>query len=595
MKKFYFALAVLGTVAMVSCVKEIEDNNNTLNPTGKNTIAFSINKGAVTRSGEEVAAVTSGVTIPLGKVKDGPSFCMEETVTDLDATAPITRGTPAYTENVGVLYTDMGVYSAIGGDVTFSMMNQNDGGSWLYYHSYDSDPWPSDGSAAEYYLRMPVSMTNVTGLGASAYSEGTITFSYTSPDSAKEQQDILFAYTTMDKGTYFTQKYNATGVPVYFNHALTGVKFAIGNSEKELEDGVVSITEIKFTGLATSGSCVMSPQPKGSGPVSAGAAAWTLGSTTKELTSGTYETLVDFKKKADEGGSFASKGDYPDSFASDSNTNNLNDADATQTFWLIPQTITNAVQLTISYTYGGNPYTWSIDFGELLEGAQWKAGQLRTYTIKINDVNVKIEDTVVPTETPNTTLISLITGEEILDENNQPHTFTAYGGTKSGVHIYNTGNTDAYIRAALVGQWLDLEGNPVFGFTDYTAGKVVLVDSWYQDQFVSHAGKHGWFEDLPGYKNNNEGIDNGNELNNWVFQDGYYYYKNKVSAGAKVPDDLFTSYTVGLNPAVVVAGEVKDVYFTLEIATQAISAKNLDGTDATLSEAWSKAGVTLSE
>ena len=40
-------------------------------------------------------------------------------------------------------------------------------------------------------------------------------------------------------------------------------------------------------------------------------------------------------------------------------------------------------------------------------------------------------------------------------------------------------------------------------------------------------------------------------------------------------------------------GKVKDVYFTLEIATQAVTAKRSDGTDATLTEAWSKAGVSV--
>ena len=572
MKKFYFALAVLGTVAMVSCVKEIEDTNNPLAPTGKNAIAFSINKGAVTRSGEEVAAVTSGVTIPLGKVKDGPSFCMEETVTDLDATAPVTRGTPAYTENVGVLYTDMGVYSAIGGDVTFESTGKTSSeGGWLYFHSYDSDPWPSDGSAAGYYLRMPATMTNVT-LGNDAYAtSGKIKFSYTSPDSAKDQQDILFAYTTMDKDTYFTQKYNTTGVPVYFNHALTGVKFAIGNSEDELDNGVVSITEIKFTGLVTSGSCVMSPQPKGSGPVSADAAVWTLSSTTKELTSDTYsETLVDFEK----GGSFANNGDYPDSFASDSNTNNLNDADATQTFWLIPQMITDGVQLTISYTYGGNPYTWTIDFGELLSGAEWKAGQLRTYTIKINDVNLMITDDVT------------VAGSAA----------DAYAGSyKDNVKITNTGNTDVFIRAAIVGQWLDYKNRPVFGFTD-KVNKLYLVESWYEDQFVNKSRNHGEFEDLAGY-------DQDNPYNGWTLcEDGYYYYTTAVppitdpeNESAAQTTALFSKYTVKAVPSVEIAGEATDpttMHFELEISTQAISAHNLEGKTYDWDEAWENATGT---
>ena len=104
MKKiYYFAMAVLGTVVMVSCIKEIEDNNNPLTPLGKNTVAFTVSSGIETRAGDVEEAVTRGVTIPLGKVDDGPSLCLEETVIEMDAVAPITRGTPAYTENAGVL------------------------------------------------------------------------------------------------------------------------------------------------------------------------------------------------------------------------------------------------------------------------------------------------------------------------------------------------------------------------------------------------------------------------------------------------------------------------------------------------------------
>ena len=164
------------------------------------------------------------------------------------------------------------------------------------------------------------------------------------------------------------------------------------------------------------------------------------------------------------------------------------------------------------------------------------------------------------------------------------------GSTKQDVVITNTGDTDAYIRAAIIGQWLDGEGNPVFGFTDFTKEKVVIVDSWYQDQFVSKKRTHGKFLHLPGYDTAT------NTYHNWLYNeaDGYYYYKNVVPAEQKIPvaDSLFTKYTVGDSPAVAVAGAVKNVYFELEISTQAISANKSDGTHYSLSDAWKRAGVT---
>ena len=597
MKKIYFALAVLGAATLVSCVQELENNENQLAPVSKNALAFMVKGGATTRAGEEAAAVTRGVTIPLGNAVNGPSFYLEETVTEMDAASPITRGTPVYTENAGVLYkNNMGVYSPDGsfGDAVMENMDaaQIDGGGWRYQHVYASDPWPS--GTARFYLRMPATQAGVTG--AYTYpADGKISFEYTSPATAAAQQDIIFAYTELTKAEH--NGYLPNGAPVLFNHALTGIKFAIGNDKDEIsynaDDNKIAIKEISFKGLKDHGTCVITPAASGT-HVSATAAVWdpnALTTALDSLSSGTFADTVMFSK----GGSFGENGgSYPDSFVSEeTGLHNLNDAAGTQTFWLIPQVISADVQLTIKYTFAGTENYWVIDLGSILEGVNWQAGQLRTYTIKVDDVNVKIEDTVVPTATPNTTLISLVTGEPILDEDGNEHKFTAYGGTKSDVTITNTGNTDSFIRAALIGQWLDKDGNPVFGFTDYTAGKVVLVDSWYQDQFVSHKGLHGWFVDLPGYRNENKGIDNGVEVNNWILIDGYYYYKNKVAAGQAVPDKLFTSYTVGLNPAVVVAGEVKDVYFTLEISTQAISAKNSTGGDYTLSEAWNNAGVTV--
>ena len=205
---------------------------------------------------------------------------------------------------------------------------------------------------------------------------------------------------------------------------------------------------------------------------------------------------------------------------------------------------------------------------------------------------MKIEDTVNATKEENKELTDMdgtVIKKKIYDDEGQvireePYTYTYYGGTKSGVTITNTGNTDAFIRAALIGQWLDEDGNPVFGFTDYTAQEVVLVDSWYQDQFVTKARKHGSFTGLVGYNDDYSG--------DWVLcEDGYYYYKNVVKVGATVPttDPLFVSYTVDKNPAVVVAGKVKDVYFTLEISTQAVTAKKIDGSDYEWDEAWENA------
>ena len=111
MKKIYLiAFTVLATLALGSCVKEIQDNGSDV-ALGKNDIAFVMKGGVGTRAGE-AEVVSQGVSMPLGVTEDGISLYLEETVTDLDAVAPVTRGTPAYTENLGVLYANqLGVHA----------------------------------------------------------------------------------------------------------------------------------------------------------------------------------------------------------------------------------------------------------------------------------------------------------------------------------------------------------------------------------------------------------------------------------------------------------------------------------------------------
>lgn len=635
MKKLHFiSLAILGIVSAVSCVEEMSKTDPTA--LSKNGIAFNISGGASTRAGEETLE-TTGVVIPFGKSEDGVSLCLEETVLNLDNVGPITRGTPAYTENLGTLYSDLGVHtvgSNYDGDLSYSKMDdQKVGNGWRYQYVYDSSPW-KDGSI-EFYLHMPATQAGVNAgtdgkkytYGHDTAQNGTITFSYTSPSEAKDMQDILFGYRSLTQAQYSTFP---NGAPVLLRHALTGVKFAIANYDK---DKKITIKSVTFNGLKDTGTCTITPGKDDATDFpnnvdvpnvysSAASVNWqnlgysktklvettTLGEDGKEVTttedvefsenpSGSFGAPVDFKT-----GSFKDKGSYPTSFSDAGNLQNLNDENASLTFWFIPQAMTDDITLTIEYTYGSDtPQTGILEFGSALQAANvtWQAGELRTYTIRVDEVNVMITDNVNPTKAEGTVLKDK-EGKTIykVDDDGhatmEPYTFTAYGGTKTDVKIKNTGNTAAYIRVALVGQWLDNSGRPVFGFTD-KINNVYLVDSWYQDQFVNHDGVHGYFENLAGYVNNDTNINKSsvtkcpNPCNGWYLcSDGYYYYSEVVEEGATIPNPPFTKYTVGQTPAVVVAGEVKDVYFQLEVATQAVSAKKLNGENYTWKEAWAR-------
>ena len=99
--------------------------------------------------------------------------------------------------------------------------------------------------------------------------------------------------------------------------------------------------------------------------------------------------------------------------------------------------------------------------------------------------------------------------------------------TKKNVTIQNTGNTSAYIRAAVVGNWVK-------------DGKIVAP--WVDNINYSQSG-----------------LVKGN--------DGYYYYQSEVTAG-QVTSNLFDSYEPGSAP-------VADAHLEMTIVCQAVQAEGL--------------------
>ena len=563
MKKVFF-IAAVAAIALTSCQQEKNIGGGTA---VENGISFAI-QGAGTRSAESAALVKTGESILVG-THEGFNLYMEETVVDLNALGAETRGTPVYTENVGYLYRDkLGVFaeSAGGVDATYSHLDENKNASgvttgWIYQHRYSENIWPDENTPVQFYLRMPTDMTS-HGVSLSN-SEGVTTVSFTTPAMAKDQEDIIFSGVNMDHKTYLGYYSSQGGAPVTLYHALTGIKFAIANDAAELAD--IQIHKISFTGLKDAGAFTFNAANP-----SRTAFTWTSKTVTADkVIYQTYEDgdLVTYKETTHAGNHFAGE------FFEGGTSQNLNKADASYTFWLIPQEIdnTSTAVMKIEYTMYGSDETMEIALKDL-KASNWQAGQLRTYTFKLNEVNLKIEDKV-----------AMASGISTADNGYK-------GAVKNNVKITNTGNTRAFIRASIVGQWLDENDDPVFGFTD-AVNELHLVASWYEDQFVTKEGAskpkrdHGDFVGLAGY-------DMPNPNNGWMWcEDGYYYYTLAVEPDA-ITTALFTSYTVGNIPNAEIAGANipnSSMYFTLEVSTQAIAANKLDGTADTWDNAWERA------
>ena len=570
MKNSYILLAVLLMAALVSC-QENELRNDEFVAKDGDIVFRMTGNGRTTKSMDSVTPV-KGATIDLG-IKEGTHFILEETVIDLNDIdfGPQTKGTPAYTENLGVLYADnLGVF-AEGDFGNFAYENAEkeigDDGRWLFKHHYDSDPWPeNEEEEVGFYLRMPASPAGVT-LGTGAYGtnddgNATVTFTYKSPETAAATQDILFGYRSFAK-----KDYPKTGIPAVLYHALTGVKFAIGNSDADISANGIAITEISLSGLYDSGTCVITPADiETQGDESYDLTTWSDLSVTEgfAISSGDYGDPIDFDEDDET---------FPESFYAAGTAKNLNDENATQTFWLIPHDFAenDGVILTFKYSFGGkDDLEWSMPLGEILKGREivWNAGEIRTYTIKVDEVDLKISDDVAD-------------GEPSADDPKG-----IIGSVKDNVQIQNTGNVNVFIRAAIVGQWRDKNGDPVFGFTDNITD-LYLVESWYEDQFVNKRRTHGLFVGLAGY-------DEGNTYNGWVYNpnDKYYYYTSSVAPDGYTTE-LFESYTVSKIPEATMGGvplSTAEMYFTLEIASQAISAIKSNGTlETDYSEAWKMA------
>ena len=564
MKKYLF-IAAVAALALVSCQQEKDINVNNV-PGGKNNVSFVLQSGAPTRSGEVVSPVRKGISAEVGRV-DGQSIYIEETITDLGYSEPETKGTPLYTENLGYLYrSKLGVHTSTytAGDVVYDQIGDGQAmeGFWCYGYDYPTNIWGDQTTPVDFAFYMPANMTS-SGV-TPTFTGNATTFTYVSPTTAVETQDIVFGGVTKTFKEYHSDYAKFGGTKVKLYHALTGVKFAIANPKKngKLEYDI-QIKEITFTGLANGGTCTFTP---GSTGLDGGNIEWTSKTTAEgNVISQTFgpNDLVDYAKPT--------QGEDPNHFADSyyaAGTNqNINDAKASKTFWLVPQAITGSdATVTIKYDMNGKTDQYlEIRLGDL-KASNWEPAQIRTYTFKLDEVNLKIEDTITMAEA----------SQQEIDTPWGTKKITSYAGsTKQDVVITNTGNCDAFIRAAIIGQWRDEDGNPVFGFTDYTHG-VQLVDSWYEDVIVKKTNIQGEFTGLPG--------------TNWVVgSDGYYYYTEVVPAGQAIPNKLFTKYEVKRAPGAAIAGAVQEIYFTLEIATQAISAKKLDGTNYSYTEAWARA------
>ena len=662
MKKIYIVLAVIGTALLSSCVKEKSFEEV---PLQENEFRLALYGSASTRSQELMQPRT--FSFLAGKVEStGNSFYLEEVVEDLNYVSPATKGTPAYTENVAKLYHNLTAIVKSGDTekpVTFYAMDdaQQEGAGWRYRSVFE---WEED--EYDFYMMMP---DDLTGLGVSnlAFDNKTITFDYNEDNvSATELEDLIFAARTITKAEAETNRVN--GVPVLFHHALTGVKFRIvNNDELELDDSgkpkgkdgrtQTYISKVTIKGLKNSGTCVITPREEtqgyvddptddyssGDGTFTSGVVAWTYnnddetgapstGTFTQTFsddqnltkysgsTTTTYTTTTTEDGKHTTTGSsvtgYAQNGNYPGTFSGAGNKNNLNDGDASMTFWFIPQALTEDVTIEVEFhVWDGDKdqetNKLTLKLGEevlkktgddLALTRDWKAGQLRTFSLKPLHVDVEIDDEL--------------------------DTYV-----KSNVYIKNTGNVTQYVRVYITGNWMgkrqisegvyNTDESVLMGYTsgernadgtykssvevarwndkDFTwNGNQKVFPDWSSPSATYHYTPYGEFTDLPPMGTTTSG---GTMVHYWVRHDKFYYYTKPIGPGDDVPDSdpLFSKYEVDKSPDFWIADNTGvrrlagDVHLVMDLMVQAIECPldNNGQPTKTYSKAWAdELGVT---
>lgn len=594
MKRFFYALLVVAaTLTFVSCNEDIEENVSNSQILESNTIAFTLKKNELDTRSESGSAVAEPESYPLGDPIDGQQVYLKETVVSLDNIyyeEPETKGTPVYTQNFATvsdstfkgLAFPVATMNDVAAPANLPMsagLFTFDGNRWLR----DWNNWGSNDALLFYAWMLTEDENPQIGQRVGALTNSfryfytdagvqSMTFSYRSAAKAEAQEDILFAARPIAKS-------DPTPIPLVFYHALTGVKFATAHANSALNDVNTYIKKVEFTGMYGYGKCTVTSTTDGdnytdtpSDHSSARAISWNFSgnpatNSLKNVYSQDFsKTPVDYTT-----GSFATQGDYPSSFSAAGNKGNLNDGDATMTFWFPAQTITDLSKLTITFDIEINgtrkEYTREISLGALTSKAEWKAGELRTLTLLSTEVVVEIEDTVE-------------------------------GNVKKDVVITNMGNTPAYMRVQIVGNWYGKAGTEegiAMGYKSDVETDMEYVQPWNDVLGDTSTGyvPYGTFSGLPGH--------------HWIKgTDGYFYYTEIVYPGKSIPDKIFTSYTLDTSkkPTIYYTNNqpqripFEDVHLVIDIPVQAVMAPFADNWTVEqpaykdYKAAWATAGVT---
>lgn len=504
----YIWTLFLGVTALASCQKDNLENGQS-GTSDKGTLAM---EDVVVGIDNMTKANVSGRTISLGEqmfvTEKGNSVCLEAFIEDMPAVAgqqtAATKGSAIgmtgfkakygqFAVNVykdGAIFHSTGKYTDKNG--AQKNVDKNMEGSKVKFASDtwafdDVYLWPAGASDSLKNLAFcsyaPVDSFKTSGYTCAGNltwnnTDSTFSFDYKSPahdftakDDAQRQADILMGVDVQN-----VEKHKGS---VYINmkHALVGVRFIKGDILGTIE--AMSLNNFYTTGTA------------------------------KYHAAGARKDSIRWTGQANKG-MFTQRFDFNTVTYATDGTPLDQTSDSSKTFLVIPQkldTVTKATQPEIIIHMAGALHPDVLKFSEIIRAfpalEDWStyAGKIITFKIKsskANNVSVTVSDLVD-------------------------------GLTKKNIVIANDGKSDIYIRACLVGNWLNKDGQ--------------VLASWSENgDTCGTFTPAGFPAALPaGWKK---------------APDGFYYYTKYIpsmttlstTTPTKVKTNLFDTYTVSKKP-----------------------------------------------
>lgn len=349
-----------------------------------------------------------------------------------------------------------------------------------------------------------------------------MTFKYSMPEpavsepycDAEHQMDILVGVDKNNKDE------SSSKAHISLYHALTGVRFVMGET---LTDMPSKLTSVSLNNFYSKGTATFDPDV-------------VFDSTHPKVTWSELSELKNFTQGFP---------DY-DGWVEDNSFDTS--SDKSKTFMVIPQKLHDNAELAIYLASGLHPEVLklSVITSEETSLKDWSKYAGKMITFRINSymglVSVKVTDDC---DTAN--------------------------GVKSNIEIENDGNADIFIRAELVGNWINEDGE--------------VLASWKEDN------SYGEFESAAGTKNANLAsvLDE-----NWEkAADGFYYYKYYVKPGNVLKHNMFKTFTLKSKPVDAEgqwAGEVKMQIDALELSIL-VQAVRAESDKKSAIDAWGSANV----